>query len=236
MLIGRYHSDADFISNSSLKRNQKGNVISAHILDRNIPYNTIHSAKGLEADNIIVVSCSQDGNGFPSRVSDDPILGYVLSTPETFPYAEERRLFYVAITRARKQTYVMYNEKSPSCFIAELAKKQGMFECPWCHNGNLKVVKEGETQFKHWRLYGCTNYTAGCQYTLFINYNDEKEIPAKFYSIINRNNLHIRADQVEQLKKENPSEKYVVIPEPTTLPPLTHLNVQNNAEGDDSLF
>ncbi len=236
MLIGRYHSDADFISNSSLKRNQKGNVISAHILDRNIPYNTIHSAKGLEADNIIVVSCSQDGNGFPSRVSDDPILGYVLSTPETFPYAEERRLFYVAITRARKQTYVMYNEKSPSCFIAELAKKQGMFECPWCHNGNLKVVKEGETQFKHWMLYGCTNYTAGCQYTLFINYNDEKEIPAKFYSIINRNNLHIRADQVEQLKKENPSEKYVVIPEPTTLPPLTHLNVQNNAEGDDSLF
>lgn len=236
MLIGRYHSDADFISKSSLKRNQKGNVISAHILDRNIPYNTIHSAKGLEADNIIVVSCSQDGNGFPSRVSDDPILGYVLSTPETFPYAEERRLFYVAITRARKQTYVMYNEKSPSCFIAELAKKQGMFECPWCHNGNLKVVKEGETQFKHWRLYGCTNYTAGCQYTLFINYNDEKEIPAKFYSIINRNNLHIRADQVEQLKKENPSEKYVVIPEPITLPPLTHLNVQNNAEGDDSLF
>lgn len=185
MLIGRYHSDAEFISKSSLKRNQKGNVISAHILDRNIPYNTIHSAKGLEADNIIVVSCSQDGNGFPSRVSDDPILGYVLSTPETFPYAEERRLFYVAITRARKQTYVMYNEKSPSCFIAELAKKQGMFECPWCHNGNLKVVKEGENGIKHWRLYGCTNYTAGCQYTLFINYNDEKEIPAKIYSIIN---------------------------------------------------
>ena len=189
MLIGRYHSDAEFIPNELVMRNEKGNIVSVHISNRDIPYNTIHSAKGLEADNVIVVSCSQDGNGFPSRVSDDPILGYVLSAPETFPYAEERRLFYVAITRARKQTYVMYNEKSPSCFITELAKKQGMFECPWCHNGNLKVVKEGENGIKHWRLYGCTNYTAGCQYTLFLDYCDEKEIQTKINSIINRSIL-----------------------------------------------
>ena len=78
MLIGRYHSDAEFIPNSLLKRNQKGSIVSAHISKRDIPYNTIHSAKGLEADNIIVVSCSQDGNGFPSRVSDDPILAMFL--------------------------------------------------------------------------------------------------------------------------------------------------------------
>ncbi len=237
MLIGRYHSDAEFISNSLLKRNQKGNIVSAHISDRDIPYNTIHSAKGLEADNIIVVSCSQDGNGFPSRVSDDPILGYVLSEPETFPYAEERRLFYVAITRARKQTYVMYNYASPSCFIAELEKQQGMTECPWCHNGNLKVVKEGESQFKRWRLYGCTNYTAGCQYTLFLDFNDEKEIPEKMNSA-KRHVLHIKANQVEQLKKENPTEKYVIIPEPTTVPPMPpfpFLNIQKNTEEEDEL-
>ena len=189
MLIGRYHSDAEFIPNELVMRNEKGNIVSVHISKRVMPYNTIHSAKGLEADNVIVVSCSQDGNGFPSRVSDDPILGYVLSAPETFPYAEERRLFYVAITRARKQTYVMYNEKSPSCFITELAKKQGMFECPWCHNGNLKVVKEGENGITYWRLYGCTNFTAGCKYTLFLNYNDEEEIPSKINSIINRSIL-----------------------------------------------
>ena len=83
----------------------------------------------------------------------------------------------------------MYNEKAPSCFITELAKKQGMFECPWCHNGNLKVVKEGENGIKHWRLYGCTNYTAGCQYTLFLDYCDEKEIQTKINSIINRSIL-----------------------------------------------
>ena len=236
MLIGRYHSDAEFIPNSLLKRNQKGSIVSAHISKRDIPYNTIHSAKGLEADNIIVVSCSQDGNGFPSRVSDDPILGYVLSEPETFPYAEERRLFYVAITRARKQTYVMYNYTSPSCFITELEKQQGMMECPWCHNGNLKVVKEGENQFKHWRLYGCTNYTAGCQYTLFLDYNDEKEIPAKFNSIKDRNVLHIKASQVEQLKRENPMERYVIIPESSMIPPLPpfpYLSQQNKTAEDE---
>ena len=236
MLIGRYHSDAEFIPNSLLKRNAKGNIVSAHISDRDVQYNTIHSAKGLEADNIIVVSCSQDGNGFPSRVSDDPILGYVLSEPETFPYAEERRLFYVAITRARKQTYVMYNNTSPSCFITELEKQQGMMECPWCHNGNLKVVKEGENQFKHWRLYGCTNYTAGCQYTLFIDFNDEKEIPSKFESIKRKNVLHVRANQVEQFKKENPTERFIIIPEPTTLPPIPpfpYMNLQTKMDKEE---
>lgn len=68
-------------------------------------------------------------------------------------------------------------------------KKQGMFECPWCHNGNLKVVKEGENGITYWRLYGCTNFTVGCKYTLFLNYNDEEEIPSKINSIINRNIL-----------------------------------------------
>ena len=76
-----------------------------------------------------------------------------------------------------------------------------MFECPWCHNGNLKVVKEGKNGITHWRLYGCTNYTAGCQYTLFIDFNDEKEIPSKFESIKRKNVLHVRANQVEQFKK-----------------------------------
>ena len=59
-----------------------------------------------------------------------------------------------------------------------------MFECPWCHNGNLKVVKEGENGIKHWRLYGCTNYTAGCQYTLFLDYCDEKDVQTKINSIL----------------------------------------------------
>lgn len=238
MLIGRYHSDGEFIPNSLLKRNQKRNIVSVHISGREIPYNTIHSVKGLEADNIIVVSCSQDGNGFPSRVCDDPILGYVLSKPETFPYAEERRLFYVAITRAKKQTYVMYNKSSPSCFITELEKQQGIMECPWCHNGNLKVVKEGQNLFKNWRLYGCTNYTAGCQYTLFIDYYEEKEIQAKFNSIKNRNVIHPIENQVDQLKKENPSKKNDVIPKSSTLPPMPpfpYPNIQSNTEDENEL-
>ncbi len=58
-------------------------------------------AKGLEADYVILLQCNKDTYGFPSQVSDDPVLNYVLTKSDQFPYGEERRLFYVAITRAK---------------------------------------------------------------------------------------------------------------------------------------
>jgi len=84
---------------------------------------SVHAAKGLEADNVIILNCSQDRGGFPSRIADDPILGYVLSEIESFEYSEERRLFYVAITRAKKHTWVLYNKQMPSTFVLEMTEQ-----------------------------------------------------------------------------------------------------------------
>lgn len=199
MLIGRYHSDADFIPKKYVyERDTHGNVTKVKLSGRDIYYNTVHSAKGLEADNIILVNCSQDGNGFPSKISDDPILGYVLSKPEAYPFAEERRLFYVAITRAKKHTYVMYKETCPSPFVTELSKQlknsevveDGMV-CPWCKNGNLRPIKEGEFHERKWRLYRCTNNTAGCQYSWFVNYHDESSILKQFTQVVRKSKQHI---------------------------------------------
>ena len=184
MLVGRYHSDADIIPNGFVgNRDSNGRPIALKWQEKIIPFNTVHSAKGLEADHVIITNCSQDGNGFPSKVCDDPILGYVLSKAESYAFAEERRLFYVAITRARKHTYILYKDTCPSPFITETNKmsinKSG-FMCPLCEAGQLRIVKEGTSSFSQWRLYRCSNNTAGCDYSWFVNFHNEEDIDKYF--------------------------------------------------------
>lgn len=195
MLIGRYHNDICFIPPTLITGHTPTHHVSKVCIDgREIPFKTIHSVKGLEADHVILVNCSQDGSGFPSKISDDPILGYVLCKPEGYPFAEERRLFYVAITRAKKHAYVLYKETCPSPFVVEMEKTvnpqqtQDSLLCPWCQCGMLKVVKEGkeENPFHFWRLYRCTNNTAGCQYKWSVNFQDEGQITKMFEQIVRK--------------------------------------------------
>lgn len=219
MIIGRYHYDAEIFDKKIVDRNQKYDIVSVTLCDRKIPFNTIHSAKGLEADHVIILNCSQDAGGFPSRVSDDPILGYVLSKPEPFQYAEERRLFYVAITRAKKHTYVMYNRSCPSQFVAEIDLQSDSMICPQCKRGTLKLIREGENAYGKWRLYACSNSIAHCDYKYIVNYQLESEITRQLEQIKQSYVLRIREDQVEQLKKENPNARYVIIPPMPPAPP-----------------
>lgn len=78
------------------------------------------TAKGLEAENVIVLNCNDGKFGIPSQMSESPLLRYVLSKPDAYPYAEERRLFYVALTRATTKTWLLYEENHPSPFIREI--------------------------------------------------------------------------------------------------------------------
>lgn len=187
MFIARYHSDADFIPKEYIySRDNKYRVTEVKIDSRIIPFITVHSAKGLEAEHVILVNCSQSGNGFPSRISDDPILGYLLSKPDTYPFAEERRLFYVAITRAKKHTYIIYDENCPSSFLADLPNAEGnkdVMICPMCKTGTLKYRKGDLSQYNKWALYGCTNTTASCPYTWYVTFQDESEIKSKYNQI-----------------------------------------------------
>lgn len=219
MIIGRYHYDAEIFDSKTVERSQKNDIIGVTLCGREIPFNTIHSAKGLEADHVIILNCSQDAGGFPSRVSDDPILGYVLSKPEPFQYAEERRLFYVAITRAKKHTYVMYNRSCPSQFVTEIDLQSDSMMCPQCKRGTLKLIKEGQNTYGNWRLYACSNSIAHCDYTFFVKYHQVSEISQQLEAIKQNYVLRIREDQVEQLKKENPNARYVIIPPMPPAPP-----------------
>nr|WP_237696924.1 3'-5' exonuclease [Chlamydia muridarum] len=69
-----------------------------------------------------MLQCNADRYGFPSLVTDNKVFNYVLSESDSFPFSEERRLFYVAITRAKIKTTVLYDKKFPSEFVKEFIK------------------------------------------------------------------------------------------------------------------
>lgn len=117
-LLGRYSFD-DYYLSFMYKSVKEGNRFYYIIDGRKIEFLTVHKSKGLEADYVILLQCNKDTYGFPSRVSDDPALQYVLTTSDRFPYGEERRLFYVAITRAKVKTWVLYDTRFPSVFVDE---------------------------------------------------------------------------------------------------------------------
>lgn len=85
-----------------------------------VRFTTAHSSKGREADYVIVIGLICSGYAFPSQIEDDPILELVLSRKEMVSNAEERRLFYVAITRARRHVYLIASKKYPSSFAREI--------------------------------------------------------------------------------------------------------------------
>jgi DNA helicase-4 len=98
---------------------KRGNRFFYIIGERKIEFLTVHKSKGLEVDYVILLQCNKDTYGFPSLVSDDPVLDYVLTGSDQFPFGEERRLFYVAITRAKAKTIVLYDRRFPSVFVDE---------------------------------------------------------------------------------------------------------------------
>lgn len=104
------------------KHNQPESLKEMEVIYKNlqIEFLTVHKSKGLEADYVIVKDVISGIYGFPTEITDDPILNIVLSKEENFLHAEERRLFYVAITRAKKGVYVLTKNGKESPFISEL--------------------------------------------------------------------------------------------------------------------
>lgn len=87
-----------------------------------IDFKTIHASKGLEADHVILLNADSGRMGFPSEIVDDPLLSLVSPEEEAFQNAEERRLMYVAMTRARHTLTIFASNARPSAFVTELRK------------------------------------------------------------------------------------------------------------------
>ena len=118
MILGRNNHDIYTVLNNLLKI--KNNQIIYK--ENNIYYKTIHKAKGLEEDNVLIINLSNDINSLPSKIKDEKILKYVIKHYDIYPFEEERRLFYVALTRTKNYCYLFVPKDNPSIFVKELIK------------------------------------------------------------------------------------------------------------------
>ena len=85
------------------------------------PFLTIHKSKGLEEDNIILINLTNNNNSLPSKIKNHKVINKIIKT-DYYPYEEERRLFYVALTRTRNNIYLLVPKSNYSIFIKELMK------------------------------------------------------------------------------------------------------------------
>jgi DNA helicase-4 len=128
-----------------------------------VSFRTVHSSKGLEADYVILPNVTAGTYGFPSAVQDDPVLSLAMAEADEYPYAEERRLFYVALTRARRQVTLLTVSGHESPFIVELLKDERVevvrspgpppTPCPRCGKG-VVVPRTG----RYGPFLGCSTH------------------------------------------------------------------------------
>jgi DNA helicase-4 len=173
LILGRYqYETTKVITEQDIDRwndQYRGRVEIKKVVDEKKktvkPLDTVHKSKGLEADFVLVHSMQAKWYAFPSEMEDDPLLGLSFANREAFEYAEERRLFYVALTRAREQVTLFLSSTEPSRFVLELlqpeygkavafeGKDEQPIRCNVCRQGYM-VQRPG----KRGPFYGCTRY------------------------------------------------------------------------------
>ncbi len=174
--LGRYSIDIDMFKNNKkyiIKYNNVENLTDVTYLKRKdlkIRFLTVHKSKGLQADYVVIINNKNYGMGFPSRINDLPLIRVLLGSGlDDYPFSEERRLFYVALTRSRKQTLLLTIDNNKSIFVQELETdynnlmknnpefKRNIYKCPKC--GGRLIPKKGP----YGSFFGCSNYP-DCKY------------------------------------------------------------------------
>ena len=120
LVLGRNNRDYLPYLDTSLFEYKEGSIIYKENLSIKIKYLTVHKSKGLESDNVIILNLRDDILGFPNQMKDDKILRFVSSETTHYPFDEERRLFYVALTRTKNKVYLLVPKIKESVFITEL--------------------------------------------------------------------------------------------------------------------
>jgi DNA helicase IV len=181
LLLGRYGFDAEQLGKTSFfTYNSESKIIkSKKHPNLNLDFLTVHSSKGLGYDNVILINAIDAVFGFPSQIEDDPIMNLVVHGDRNFAFAEERRLFYVALTRTKERVFILAPKKKPSQFVKEIiednpksitirgefaAKAEGAkgnrHTCPIC-GYPLQLRINPHYQMK---LYSCTNEPEICDF------------------------------------------------------------------------
>lgn len=156
-ILGRYkHNEPENLR--SFKREYKNVTIE---------YLTVHASKGSEADYVIILDVISGKYGFPSEVTDDPLLEIVLSKSDSYPHAEERRLMYVAMTRAKQKVFVITDAGKESVFVLELeGTKIQKAQITMCDECGGEMV---ERKSSYGIFLGCSNFP-NCQFKISLRH------------------------------------------------------------------
>lgn len=170
--IGRYVFDSNLLNDCHSfdckydPVTTEAKVIYKSRPDLKMQFITAHKSKGLQADYVFIINNKDRGMGFPSKIQDDPVVDMLLEVKEDYPYAEERRLFYVALTRAKMKAFIVVVDNNKSEFVKELEynytsqMKRADYICPLC-GGSLERRKG-----QYGNFYGCSNYRVNnCRFT-----------------------------------------------------------------------
>ena len=182
LLIGRYGFDAYNLTRSGLFTydEHSGVVHSVSYPQAKLTFLTAHRSKGLGYDDVIIINAVNSTYGFPSKIQDDPVMKLVVHEDRTVEYAEERRLFYVAMTRTKNRVYIVVPKERPSRFVAELVQDysnislNGELELDKSQSPDISMLKRCPVcgyplQYRYKKGYGlrlwiCTNEPEICDF------------------------------------------------------------------------
>ena len=178
-LLGRYAFDGDRLEKSGLFEyvNRGNKIKSVRYPALDITFMTVHSSKGLGYDDVIIINGKNETYGFPSKIEDDPVLAFVIKGDRSIEYAEERRLFYVAMTRTKNRVFCIAPEQNPSEFLLEIKHdyKNVILHGDWneeepqCYQKKTCPLCGYPMQLKYKKAYGlrlyiCTNEPEICDF------------------------------------------------------------------------
>ena len=134
LLLGRFNSEVDNLLDSKFfYKNSYGDdkIICKSCPNVKIDFLTVHRSKGLGYDQVIILNGLNIYKGFPSQIKDQPVIKLLKNDQnmdEFIEYPEERRLFYVAMTRTKNKVYIMtpdsFDKKSD--FIKEIETEKNV--------------------------------------------------------------------------------------------------------------
>ena len=121
LILGRNNQDIHKYLSKNLHLNNDL-ITYEHNKNINIRYLTVHKSKGLESECVIIINLIDSTLGFPNKIKNNEIID-LLNKTNIDPLEEERRLFYVALTRTKNDVYLIIPYKNKSIFVKEIIEE-----------------------------------------------------------------------------------------------------------------
>lgn len=156
MILGRNNFDInDFIEAGLFERKNKDNpeLIYKKNKKLNIDFISVHKSKGLEKDNVILINLENNVVGFPNQMVEDKLLNFVINDSDQYPNGEERRLFYVALTRTKNNVYLLVPETDKSEFVIELEENIDDLEIISNDSAEEEIIDDIDEFMKNKKVY-----------------------------------------------------------------------------------